>query len=69
MGALNVNKHRQAKLALKFVKHIGQGGPLSVFFDEVQKFTRTMRIVLGVARAWEARVDNRLLEVSMAEAW
>ena len=33
------------------------------------QFTRTIRIVLAVARAWEARVDNRLYEVGVAEAW
>jgi hypothetical protein len=30
--------------------------------------TRTIRIVLAVARALEARVDNRMFEVGMAEA-
>jgi hypothetical protein len=30
--------------------------------------SQTLRIVIAIARAWEARVDNRLYEVGLAEA-
>lgn len=51
------------------VKQLGRGGPIKLFFDEVQPFTRTLRLVLALARALEARVDNRFYEVGIAEAW
>jgi polyphosphate kinase 2 (PPK2 family) len=49
------------------MKHIGRGGPNQDFLQGVKPFTRTIRIFLAVARALEARDDNRLLEVGVAE--
>jgi hypothetical protein len=68
LPSLNVAKARDAKHALKYIKRIGQGGPLSSTFDMVQPGTRTIRIILAIARGWEARVDHRLIEVGIAEA-
>jgi len=67
MGLYKVSRHKQAKKALKSVKGIGRGGPSADFLAVVQPFTRGIRIVLAVARGWEARVDNRFLEVLLAE--
>ncbi len=67
MGMYKVSKRRQAKKALKIVKAIGRGGPSKDFLNNVQKFTRSIRIILAVARGWEARVDNRFIEVLLAE--
>jgi hypothetical protein len=67
MQAYDVSKKKQAKQALKVVKRIGQGGPIRPFLQDVHPFTRSLRIVLAVARAWEAKVDNRLYEVGIAE--
>jgi len=68
MGMYNVTKHKQAKMALKSVKGIGRGGPSADFLAVVQPFTRSIRIILAVARGWEAKVDNRFVEVLLAEA-
>jgi hypothetical protein len=67
MGVYKVSKHKQAKRALKSVKAIGRGGPSRDFLKNVKKFTRTIRIVLAVARGLEAKVDNRFVEVLLAE--
>ena len=67
MGLYKVSRHKQAKKALKSVKGIGRGGPSADFLAIVQPLTRGIRIVLAVARGWEARVDNRFLEVLLAE--
>lgn len=64
----HVSKHKQAKHALKQMKSIGQGGVVRLWLQEVHPFTRSIRIILAVARAWEARVDNRMYEVGLAEA-
>jgi polyphosphate kinase 2 (PPK2 family) len=69
MQAYDVSKKKQAKQALKVVKRIGQGGPIRPFLQDVHPFTRSLRIVLAVARAWEAKVDNRLYEVGIAETF
>ena len=68
MSQYLVSKRRQAKQALKSMKAIGRGGPSRDFLQEVQKFTRSIRIVLAVARGYEARRDHRLIEVGLAEA-
>jgi len=69
MSIWHVSKDgKQAKHALKQMKSIGKGGAARLFLQEVHPFTRTIRIILAVARAWEARVDNRLYEVGIAEA-
>jgi hypothetical protein len=68
MGVYKVSKHRQAKRALKSMKAIGRGGPSRDFLKNVKPFTRTIRIVLAVARGLEAKVDNRFGEVLLAEA-
>jgi hypothetical protein len=68
MATYKVSKRRQAKQALKSLKAIGRGGPSLHFLNDVQKFTRTIRIILAFARGWEARVDNRFVEVLLAEA-
>lgn len=68
MAVWDVMVKRQRKQAFKQYKRMGQGGAIKPFLDIVQPFTRTIRIVLAVARAWEARVDNRLYECGIAEA-
>lgn len=68
MAMWKVSKAKQAKHALKQMKRIGHGGVARLFLQEVHPFTRTLRIVLAIARAWEARVDNRFYEVGIAEA-
>ena len=67
MASFDVTRHRQSKLAAKLSKRIGQGGPMRIFLDEVQPFTRSVRAFLAVSRAIEAHVDNRLFEVAVAE--
>jgi hypothetical protein len=67
MAGFDVSRHKQARRAGKMVKKIGRGGPIKPFLDVVHPFTRSIRIVLAVARAWEAKVDNRLYEVGLAE--
>lgn len=68
MASWDTAMRKQCKAAATQSKRIGQGGPVKPFLDEVQPFTRIIRIVLAIARAWEARVDNRLYEVGLAEA-
>ncbi|GAX23460.1 hypothetical protein FisN_15Lh156 [Fistulifera solaris] len=68
MTEWDVEKRRQMKQAVRMVKQLGRGGPIQLFLAEVQVFTRTIRLVLAMARAWEARVDNRFYEVGLAEA-
>jgi hypothetical protein len=68
LGNAPTRRHKQLKQASKYVKQIGRGGPLASFLNIVTPGTRTIRIVLAVARAWEARVDHRFREVAMAEA-
>lgn len=68
MGAFRVSKHKHAKRAFKSMKAIGRGGPSRDFLKNVKKFTRTIRIILAFARGWEARLDNRFVEVLWAEA-
>jgi hypothetical protein len=68
MAALNVSKHKQARKALKQVKRMGRGGPVRDFLKNVHPLTRTLRLVIAVFRGLEARVDNRMLEVGLAEA-
>jgi hypothetical protein len=69
MGAFNVKKHKQAKRALKSMKVIGRGGVSRDFLKLVHPFTRSIRILLAIARGWEARIDNRFYEVLVAEAF
>jgi hypothetical protein len=69
MAAWDVTLRRQAKAAAKQAKNVGQGGPMKSFLNPVQGFTRSIRIILACARAWEARVDNRFYEVGLAEAF
>jgi hypothetical protein len=69
LALLDVHKRSGTLHAAKMVRRIGQGGPMRPFLSEVHPFTRTVRIILGVARAWEAKIDNRLYEVGVAEAW
>lgn len=69
MARLNVHKHKQMKAAYRAMKAIGRGGAERIFLKRVFRFTRTLRIVIAIARAWEARIDNRLYEVGMAEAF
>lgn len=64
---LDLNYPKEGKLAAKLAKRIGQGGPMKQFLNEVQPFTRTIRAGLAIARAVEAKVDNRLYEVGVAE--
>lgn len=51
------------------MKMIGRGGYVADFLNDVTVFTRTIRIILACARGWEARVDNRFMEVLLAEAF
>jgi hypothetical protein len=41
--------------------------PCCVVFGAILQFTRSIRIILAVARGLEARVDNRMYEVLVAE--
>ena len=68
MALWNVTKRKQLKEALRNEKVIGRGGFVQVFLDDVQPMTRTIRIILAICRAWEARVDDRFYEVGLAEA-
>eukprot|EP00934_Nitzschia_sp_Nitz4_P003730 Nitzschia sp. Nitz4//scaffold380_size13111//5510//7999//NITZ4_008982-RA/size13111-augustus-gene-0.39-mRNA-1//-1//CDS//3329549879//3720//frame0 len=68
MAKYLVSKKRQAKKALRSMKDIGQGGYARDFLQNVKKFTRTIRLILAIARGFEARVDNRFMEVLLAEA-
>lgn len=68
MATFKVAKKNGAKHAFKQMKNVGRGGPNRDFLQGVKPFTRTIRIFLAVARALEARVDNRLFEVGVAEA-
>jgi hypothetical protein len=67
MGLYDVTRRKQSKHALKAMKTIGRGGVSKDFLKHVKPFTRSIRIVLAVARGWEARVDNRMFEVLIAE--
>lgn len=69
MAVLDVTHRRQLKAAAKISKRIGQGGTIRFFLDQIQPFTRLIRFILAVARAIEAHVDNRMLEVGLAEAF
>ncbi len=68
MATFDVTEKKGAKGALKQMKRIGRGGGNRVFLMNVHPFTRTLRIFIACARAWEARVDNRFYEVGIAEA-
>lgn len=68
MGLLDVTQLKGAKKALRHVKRIGRGGPNRDFLKDVHPFTRTLRLVIAIFRALEARVDNRFFEVGVAEA-
>jgi len=68
MATFKVTKQKGAKHAFRQYKAIGRGGPNTDFLSDVKPFTRSIRIILAVSRALEARVDNRLTEVGMAEA-
>lgn len=68
MALLNLSRRKQTKLAIRQAKAIGRGGPNRDFLQDFQPFTRTLRIALATFRALEARVDNRFLEVGIAEA-
>ena len=67
MRSYDVTTKRGAKAALKEVKLIGRGGGNRLFLQNAHPFTRTLRIFIAMARAWEARVDNRFYEVGIAE--
>lgn len=69
MASWKIAKHRQFKKAWKFAKYIGRGGTVKPFLAGVQPFTRTIRLILAIARALEARVDHRMTEVGFAEAF
>lgn len=69
MAEIKVQKSKGASQGLKVIKRIGRGGPTAIFHNEIQPFTRSIRLILAICRAWEARVDNRLCEVGLAEAW
>ena len=51
------------KHALKAIKAIGHGGTQRAFLKPIFRFTRTIRVFMALARASEARVDNRFYEV------
>jgi hypothetical protein len=68
MAIADLDIKGERKQAFRMYKRMGQGGPMALFLNGVQPFTRLIRIVLATARAWEAKVDNRLYEVALAEA-
>jgi hypothetical protein len=47
------------KQLLKFSKRLGQGGPVREFLDTVKPFTRSMRILVGTWRWFEASPCRR----------
>jgi len=69
MGIFLVEQRKQAKKAFKSMKAIGRGGNSRYFLRHVKPFTRSIRIILAVARGLEARRDERLYEVGIAEAF
>ncbi|GKY96811.1 hypothetical protein MPSEU_000640300 [Mayamaea pseudoterrestris] len=69
IAMLDVTRRKQLKQAIRSEKAIGRGGYAHVFLASVHPYTRTLRIVLAVCRAWEARVDHRFYEVGLAEGF
>jgi hypothetical protein len=67
MALWDVTIRKQLKNAVRNEKAIGRGGPVTIFSNEVQPLTRSIRIILAICRAWEARVDGRFYEVGLAE--
>ena len=56
---LNPNKRKTIKKLVKFSKHLGQGGPVREFIKTVKPFTRSMRILVGSWRWFEAAPCRR----------
>jgi polyphosphate kinase 2 (PPK2 family) len=63
---LNLLKKKGPKHAAKFVKRMGQGGPMREFLKAVQPFTRTVRIVCALWR-WVEATKARRVEVGVTE--
>ena len=51
----------------KYIKHLGQGGTVKLFLNTVQPFTRTVRLLTGSWRWFEASPTRRM-EVGIEEA-
>jgi hypothetical protein len=56
---LDPEKNKSMKKLLKFSKHLGQGGPVSDFLNTVKPFTRSMRMLVGTWRWFEASPCRR----------
>ncbi|CAJ1930945.1 unnamed protein product [Cylindrotheca closterium] len=69
MGSYAVQKRKQGKRAVRSMKAIGRGGVSRDFLTNVKLGTRSIRLILAIARGYEARRDHRLVEVGMAEAF
>ena len=65
-ASLNLLKNKGPKHAAKFVKRMGQGGPMRPFLKAVQPITRTIRIVCAIWR-WVEATKARRSEVGVRE--
>ena len=65
-ASLNLLKNKGPKHAAKFVKRMGQGGPMRPFLKAVQPITRTIRIVCAIWR-WVGATKARRSEVGVRE--
>ena len=66
---LDPEKRKTIKKLFKFAKKLGQGGQLRIFVKTVKPFTRSMRLLVGAWRWFEAapcRRDEVGLEEAMA---
>ena len=59
MVGIKIWKSKGPRKALKLIKRLGQGGPMRLFLDAVQPFTRTIRIVVAAWRWFEASKCRR----------
>jgi len=72
-ATINLTSHNQKilkkglKNGLKAVKSTGRGGSTAQFLSDAHPLTRSLRIFMAVGRAFEASIDNRFLEVLIAE--
>lgn len=64
--SLNLLKKKGPKHAARFVRRMGQGGPMRPFLKGVQPLTRTIRIVCAVWR-WVEATKARRTEVGVRE--
>jgi polyphosphate kinase 2 (PPK2 family) len=66
MMTLDLLKKKGPKKAMKLIKHLSKGGPISGFLNDVKILTRTIRIVAATWR-WIEAPESRRFEVGVAE--